>query len=89
MEVPGRVRAGDAQFIQDLVKLHVQLLQQYTNISHGPFKLSFLHLSLSIFESEGCGFESRIVLSKILDKNGLKAMPGSILALNSGSFMEK
>jgi hypothetical protein len=39
--------------------------------------------------SEGCGFESHLVLSKILDGNGLKAMPGSIPAPNSGSFMEK
>jgi hypothetical protein len=32
---------------------------------------------------------SNLVLSKILDGNGLKAMPGSILAPNSGSIMEK
>jgi hypothetical protein len=38
--------------------------------------------------SKGCGFKSCLVLSKILDGNGLKAMPGSIPAPNSGSFME-
>jgi hypothetical protein len=36
--------------------------------------------------SKGCGFESCLVLTKILDGNGLKAMPGSIPAPNSGSF---
>ncbi len=39
--------------------------------------------------SKGCGFESCLVLSKILDGNGLKAMPGLITIPNSGSFMEK
>ncbi len=39
--------------------------------------------------SEGCGLKSCLVLYKILDGNGLKAMPGSISAPNSGSFMEK
>jgi hypothetical protein len=29
------------------------------------------------------------LLTKILDGNGLKAMPGLILAPNSGSFIEK
>jgi hypothetical protein len=38
-------------------------------------------------QSKGCGFESRLI--QILDGNGLKAMPGSIPAPNSGSFMEK
>ncbi len=36
---------------------------------------------------KGCGFESH--LSQILDGNELKAMPGSISAPNSGSFVEK
>ncbi len=40
-------------------------------------------------QSKGCGFESCLILSKILDGNGLKAMPGSIPAPNSGSFVEK
>jgi hypothetical protein len=40
-------------------------------------------------QSKGCGFESRLVLSKILDGNGLKANPGLIPAPNSGSFVEK
>ncbi len=35
-----------------------------------------------------CGFKSRLVLSKILDGDGLKAMPGSIPEPNSVSFME-
>jgi hypothetical protein len=39
--------------------------------------------------SKGCGFEPHLVLSKILDGNGLKAMPGSIPAPNSGLFMQK
>ncbi len=39
--------------------------------------------------SKGCGFESRLALSKILDVNWLKAMPVSIPAPNSGSFIEK
>ncbi len=36
--------------------------------------------------SKDCGFESRLI--KILDGNGLKAIPGSIPLPNSGSFME-
>jgi hypothetical protein len=39
--------------------------------------------------SKGCGFESCLVLYKILDGNGLKAMPGSIPAPNSGLFIRK
>jgi hypothetical protein len=38
---------------------------------------------------KGCGFESHLVLSKILYGNGLKAMPGLIPSPNSGSVMEK
>jgi hypothetical protein len=38
-------------------------------------------------QSKGCGFESCLI--QILDGNGLKAMPGSIPAPNSGSFVEK
>jgi hypothetical protein len=38
-------------------------------------------------QSKDCGFESRLI--QILDGNGLKAMPGSIPAPNSGSIMEK
>ncbi len=46
--------------------------------------------SVSICDSWliGCGFESRLVVYKILDGNGLKAMPGLIPAPNSGSFMK-
>ncbi len=36
---------------------------------------------------KGFGFEYRLI--QILDGNELKAMPGSISAPNSGSFMEK
>ncbi len=41
---------------------------------------------VSVLDSwlEGCGFES----CPILDGNGVKAMPGSIPAPNSGSFIE-
>jgi hypothetical protein len=38
-------------------------------------------------QSKGCEFKSRLI--KILDENGLKPMPRSISAPNSGSFMEK
>jgi hypothetical protein len=34
---------------------------------------------------KGCGFKSSFVSSKILDRNGVKAMPGSIPSLNTGS----
>ncbi len=40
-------------------------------------------------QSKGCGFESHLVLSKILDGIGLKAMPGLIPASNPCSFIEK
>ncbi len=38
--------------------------------------------------SKGCGFQLCLVLSKILDENGLKATPGAIPAPNSGLFVE-
>jgi hypothetical protein len=40
-------------------------------------------------QSKGCGFESCLILYKILDGNGLKAKPGSIPVPKSGSFIEK
>ncbi len=38
-------------------------------------------------QSKGCGFKSGLI--QIQDRNGLRAMPGSIPAPNSDSFMEK
>ncbi len=55
----------------------VALINVYANMGSQGLVVSKLDS-----QWEGCGFESH----PILDGNGVKAMPGSVLAPNPGSF---
>ncbi len=61
-------------------------IKKFLKISNKGRK-SGLVVSKQDSQSKGCGFKPHFI--QILNGNGLKAMPGSMPAPNSGSFMEK